>query len=186
MIVWDTEATGGLKPSTVPMDQQPEMMEFGAVKLDDETLEEKDHIHFLIKPKILWPIPAQVTEWNNITTEMLQDAPSFAGVLRAITTFVLGERRWLAHNISYDLGVMYWELARVNMLMRFPWPPEPICTVELTMDLEVPRQKSDRLKQEDLYARVIGEKPPVTHRALDDARSLATILRWLRTKDNRI
>lgn len=186
MIIWDCEGTGLIKPLTVPLDQQPEVIEFAAVKLDDETLEEFDSVEFLIHPTILWPLPAEVTKWTGITTEMLEPELTFARRVSEIAEFVLGERTWVAHNINYDLGLLQCELIRLGMVNRFPWPPVALCTVELTMDLETTRQRSDRLKLGDLYKLATGEEQKEAHRAMADVQTLATCVRWLRAKDGRI
>lgn len=186
MIVWDTEGTGLIKPLNVPLDQHPEMIEFAAVKLHEETLEETGRISFLIRPNLLWPLPEEVTKWTGITTELLEGELTFPRRVRELADFVLGERIWVAHNISYDMGLLGVELQRLGMVNRFPWPPEPVCTVELTMDLEAERKKSDRLKLEELYFLATGEGVKLKHRAMADVETLVTVVRWLRAKDGRI
>lgn len=180
------EATGLLKPSNAPLDQQPEVIEFAAVRLDDATLEETAHLCFLVRPTLLWPLPAEVTEITGITTEMLADQPTWAGRSRAAAEFALGERLWAAHNAGYDLGVLECEQRRIGAVARFPWPIDAVCTVELTMDLPAPRARSDRLKLGELYAHLTGEAQGEAHRALADARTLAECVRRLRALDGRI
>lgn len=186
MIIWDTEATGIVKPLSVPLAQQPEIIEFAAVKLDDRTLEEVARVEFLARPQLMWPLHEQITKWTNITSEMLESQPSFAGNVARVVDLVLGERVWIAHNISYDLSVMTVEMMRLSMMARFPWPPEPVCTVELTLDLEVPRTKSDRLKLGELYKHLTGRDIVGAHRAMNDVMALVDCVRELRKLDGRI
>lgn len=184
MIVIDTEGTGLLKSLLLPLDQQPEIIELAAVKLDNNTLAEIAHIHFLIKPRI--QLGAETTKITGITNEMLEKCGSFATRVPALTAFFLGESHLVAHNLDYDSAMLMLEMQRLGRARRFPWPPEHIDTVELTMDLDVPRQKSARLKLGELYQWATGEPMPVAHRALDDTRALCVIVRALRKHDGRI
>jgi DNA polymerase III epsilon subunit-like protein len=185
MIVLDTESTNLGKPDVVPLDQQPEMIEFAARKLDDGTLEDRGGISFLICPKLL-PLSDLTVKVTGITTDMLQGQPRFAARVPALTQFFLGERTLVAHNAGHDVRLLASELQRLDRLCRFPWPCEHLDTVELTMDLEAPRQKSSRLKLGELYCLATGKAPEKAHRALDDVNSLVAIVRWLRAKDGRI
>lgn len=186
MIVKDTETTGGIKNMSLPLDQQPEVIEFGAVKLDDETMEEVGTLQLLIRPKLIWPIPAEVTKANGITTEMLEKAPSFARVLPQLIDFFLGERITVAHNASFDLAVIAFELQRLGYLTKFPWPPTQLDSISLASDVEG-ASHTGRHRLGALYKVLYGKDPEGTaHRALDDARTLADILRALRKRDGRI
>lgn len=185
MILLDTETTNGIKSQLLPLDQQPEVIELGAVKLDDTTLEEIASVSWLIKPRVL-PLSKDTTKYTNITTEMVEGQPSFARRVPELTNFFLGERKFVAHNVCFDVDVIFFELSRLGLTKRFPWPPEHIDTVELSMDLDAPRQKSSRLKLGELYLLATGTEMPVKHRALDDARALIPIVKYLRGIDGRI
>jgi DNA polymerase III epsilon subunit-like protein len=185
MIIVDTETTGFTKPMSVPLDQQPEIIEFAALKLNDATLKEEACINFLIQPRVL-PLGPETIKATKITDDMVKSQPRFPQRVKEIVDFFFGERTVVGHNLGYDLTMMQLELARLMLLTKFPWPPVQICTVELTMDLEAPRQKSDRLKLSELYKLVTGHEPDNKHRALDDCRSLAECVAWLRAKDARI
>lgn len=178
MIVLDTETTGLIKNATLPLEQQPEIIEFAAVKLDAE-LAETSHIHFLIKPKNLVH-EETIKKSHGITNEMLEGKPSFARVLPAIQSFFLGEDTLVAHHPSFDTGVLSFELRRLDRLTKFPWPPNQVDTVEMTRDIQYKR------KQEALVKTIKGEAPKVAHRALEDVRELCDILRYLRQLDGRI
>ena len=66
MIAFDTETTGlPIKGElSSPLKMQPHIIEFAAIKLDDETLEETDRLHFFCKPPI--SIPAVITKITSI------------------------------------------------------------------------------------------------------------------------
>lgn len=185
MIVFDTETTGFVKNMSLPLNQQPEILELGAVKLDATTMEETDSLTLLMRPKLMWPIPAEVSKHHGITTDMLESAPSFARALPRIITFWLGERQTVAHNAAFDFGMLTVELMRLDMVTKFPWSPTQTDSTTLASDL-AGATHTGRHKLGALYKHLYGTEPTVAHRALDDARTLADILRALRKLDGRI
>lgn len=176
MIVLDSEASGLVKPEGVPLKEQPFLMEFAAIKVDFKTLKEQELLTFLVKPPV--PISAEVTKITGITAEMVAGAKSFAAHYRELVEFFLGERIMIAHNCAYDRAVLSFELRRLDRLLLFPWPPEHMCTVELTQDKTGKYQK-----QSALYQHYFGVDPAQTHRALDDALQLLDIIRAMRKED---
>lgn len=185
MILLDTETTGLLRPMTAPLAQQPEIIELGAIKLDDATLTEMARLQLLIRPRV-YPLSPETVKATGITSEALKDCLTFARHVTALQEFFLGERVVVAHNCRFDMDIMAIELTRLAMMAKFPWPLTHACTVELSMDLEVPRARSDRLKLGDLYRYVTGQEQPVKHRAVEDAEALIPIVRWMRAKDQRV
>lgn len=185
MIIFDTETTGLLKPGVVPLDQQPEVIEFAAIKLDAD-LQEVDRLHFNCCPRTL-PLDPKIEKITGLTTEMIRPCPRFSSYTMGLIGMFLGERQLVAHNIAFDVEVLHLELQRLGMATRFPWPPMQIDTVELTMDLEgIDRKKSPRLSLGQLYSAATGRAPETKHRALSDVESLVTVVRWLRATDDRI
>jgi DNA polymerase-3 subunit alpha (Gram-positive type) len=176
MIVFDTETTGLLAHPSTPLAQQPEIIEFAAVQLDDHSLLELASFSVLIKPKQL-PLPEKITEITGLRSEDLENERSFARVLPDITDFFLGERTVVAHNAPFDIGMLIVELRRVDRVHKFPWPSSHICTVETNRDLGI------SLKLANLYKHVTGKEPGNCHRALDDVRSTAEIVRWMKAHD---
>jgi DNA polymerase III epsilon subunit-like protein len=176
VIIFDTETTGLINHPSIPLDQQPEIIEIGALKLNDATLAEVGALSFLIKPKRL-PLPPKIIEITGITDAQLATELAFPRKLLELTDFFLGERTMLAHNCPYDVGMMLLELRRLDRVHKFPWPPQQLCSVELNMDI-----KGHRMRLGDLYEHVTGQKPGVAHRALDDCRTTAVIARWMRTQ----
>jgi DNA polymerase-3 subunit alpha (Gram-positive type) len=176
MIVFDTETTGLIGHDHIPLHEQPEIIEFAALKLDDHTLGIVDRIEMLIKPKIL-PLPAKIVEITHITDDMLTDAPSFARVLPEIEQFFLGERTVVAHNAPYDIGMLMYELKRLDRVTRFPWPTVQLCTVELSMGI-----RGARMRLGDLYTHATGATPGGWHRAMQDVEMLTDIVRWMKSE----
>jgi DNA polymerase-3 subunit epsilon len=174
MLIYDTETTGLPKHPSAPLASQPEIIEFAALRLDDETLEEKAALSFLLKPRIL-PLDAKITEITGLVDADLADAPSFARKLPEISAFFLGEETVVGHYLAFDISLLHFELRRLDRVTKFPWPPTQVCTVETNMDL-----LGRRLKQDELYKLATGREPVGAHRALNDVRNLAEIVRWMR------
>lgn len=184
MIIYDTETNGLLKHADLPLDQQPGIIELGILKLDDATLEEVGRLSVLVRPKVL-PLDPTITKITGITTEMLTPALTFARHLPAMINLFLGERQIIAHNLPFDLGMTLVELRRLDYVTKFPWPPLQTDTTTLASDIPG-ASHTGRHKQAALYKIAFGTEPPVTHRAIEDAETLAAIVRWLRARDGRI
>jgi DNA polymerase-3 subunit alpha (Gram-positive type) len=176
MILFDTETTGLIGNASLPLTEQPEIIEVACIRVDDETLEEVGRFDSFVRPSRL-PLPAKITEITGITDEMLAGKPTFARVLPLLADFFLGERTLVAHNAAYDVGMMMLELRRLDRVNKFPWPIQHCCTVEMNMDI-----KGHRMKQGDLYTHVTGQPLQGAHRAMNDVEGLLAIVRWMRTQ----
>lgn len=175
MIIFDTETTGLVKPKAIPLDQQPKIIEFAAVKLDDDSLDEVDSLEFLVNPK--QPLSNTIINITNITDHMLTEAKPFSFYYQQLVDFFLGERVLVAHNVAFDRDLLTFELERIGRLNLFPWPPTHKCTVELSMSL-----KGYRLKLGQLYELAFGKAFKDQHRAMADTRALVEVVHWLRTE----
>ncbi len=188
MIIFDTETTGLVEPYASPLAKQPHIIEFAAIKLQDEPpygeLEcEDDHgiipsrIEFLVKPPI--PLPEIITKITGLTDEDLKNESPFTEYYLALVRFFLGERHLIAHNVQFDVDLLRFQLQRMGCLLRFPWPPNHHCTVNLNMDI-----KGHRIKQDQLFDYVTGGAEGAraeagAHRAMADVEDLTTIVRWM-------
>lgn len=172
MIVFDTETTG-LELKGQKLAVQPHIIELGAIKLDNETLEEVSRMSFMCKPPIL--IPAEAMNVHHITDEMVADLPPFAAFVEELQEFFLGERFMVAHNCAYDMKMLSFALQRIEMVQRFPWPPTHICTVERSHGI-----KGRRLKLGQLHEIATGEDFSDKHRAIADTEALVRCVRYLR------
>lgn len=174
MIVFDNETTGLSKPIACPLNEQPQIIEFAAIKLDDKSLKERGRMTFLCNPGI--PLPAEITKITGLKDKDLADKPPFVNFYPSMADFYLGERFLVAHNLDFDRSMLTFELQRIDKLTQFPWPPKHICTVEKSYYI-----KNKRLKQTDLYEIAMGKgKTYKAHRAMDDVEALCDIIRWLR------
>jgi DNA polymerase III epsilon subunit-like protein len=175
VIVLDTETTGLIKSKSLPLLQQPHIIEFAAVKLDSR-LEPVAELTFKCNPGV--PLEKIITDITGLTDADLKDQPPFVSYMNELTAFFLGEREMVAHNCAYDRDMLTLELTRIGSVTKFPWPPVHICTVEATVHLE-----GYRLNMAKLYALAMGRPLAQKHRALDDVLALVEIIRWCRAKE---
>jgi DNA polymerase III epsilon subunit-like protein len=173
MIIMDTETTGLLKPTVVPLDKQPHIIEFAAIKLDDKNLYESNRITFLVNPGI--PLEPIITKITGLTDKDLAKEQPFSAHYLELVRFFLGEEMLIAHNAPFDVGMLTVELQRLGMLQRFPWPFKHVCTVERTQYMT-----GKYLKLEQLYKELFGKDPEQKHRALGDVEILVDVVRQLR------
>jgi DNA polymerase-3 subunit epsilon len=173
MIVFDTEATDLLKPEGVPLNEQPHLVEFAGIKLDDKTLKEKARLEFMVNPGV--PLPVVFTKITGITESDIKDKPPLIKHYEELADFFLGERSMAAHNVGYDKGILKFSLLRLDKLLNFPWPQKHICTVEASYGL-----KNFRLKLSLLHEIATGKPHKDAHRAMGDVEALCTCVRWLK------
>lgn len=102
-VAFDIETTG----LTPVMDR---IIELGAVKfLNGKTV---DTFQKLINPEV--PIPTEVSAINSITDKMVRGCEKIDDVLPKFISF-LGESVTVAHNAPFDVGFIYYDLARLKI-----------------------------------------------------------------------
>lgn len=172
MIIFDTETTGLLKASIVDLDKQPKIIELAAIKLDDTTFEELGRIEFLVQPG--HELPKEIIKITGLTDEKLKDAKTFEHHYQKLVDFFIGERFLVAHNISFDMGMLKNDLARIGRMTQFPYPPVQICTVNQTIKI-----KGYRLNLSAMHQHLFGETFKEAHRAMNDVEALARCVKEL-------
>lgn len=175
MVIFDTETTGLVGPITLPLHKQPHIIEFAAVKLDPETLEEVDVLNFLINPG--FQISAEITKITGITNAMLKDQLPMEAQFKTIQDFLFAVRTLVGHNLDFDTNLLAFAAARLGKQYALPWPPHRICTVEATQFI-----CGRRMKLGDVYTHATGLKIEGAHRAINDVRATADVVRWLRSE----
>jgi len=176
VIFFDTETTGLLKPDENELINQPHMIEFYGVRLDygaksgDFTFVSEFETY--IKPPV--PIPPIITKITGIDDAKVADAPTFSQMYNQFCEFFLGETTLVAHNASFDVRILYNELARMEREIQFPWPTNHHCTVELSMPIE-----HKRLKLKRLHEMAVGHEHSSQHSARGDVEALVTCYKWL-------
>jgi DNA polymerase III epsilon subunit-like protein len=173
MIIFDTETTGFVNPEGAGIAKQPRIIEFAFVIVDDKTYKIKSEYSQLIYPEM--KISEEITKITGLTDKDLQGKPTFIEALCDIEGLWLGQRRVLAHNFAFDHQMLINELTRIGRQFAFPYPPEQVCSVQETEHLN-----GKRMKLTELYEYVFEKKLEQTHRALDDVKALAEIVKKLK------
>lgn len=161
-VLFDTETTGLIDNSGRPLDKQPHVIEFSAVLIDHE-FEVIEKLDFLINPGV--KISKEITEITHITNEDLIGKPKFQDRLDEIRALFGKADIVVAHNLSYDMSMINFELQRLGVGIR--WPEIKICTVEKTEYL-----KGHRLSLAALHELLFNETFSNAHRAANDVAAL--------------
>lgn len=173
-LVYDNETTGLLKPQVSDLSEQPKIIEFAVVCIDQSYDRISEHSWMIHPGEEITPL---ITKITGITNDDLRGKPRFIEVLPEIEAAFLGKHRVMAHNLPFDWGMLTNELKRIGREFAFPYPPEQQCTVQLGSDLIYGR----RAKMTELYEDTMGKPLAQTHRALDDVNALVEIIsarRW--------
>lgn len=169
VVAFDTETTGLIKPEITDIKKQPEIIELYMAKLihrKDGVIEQIDELDTFLKPQF-GEVSPTITKITNITPEMVANAPTFGQKFKEIAEFNVGVHAWVAHNCAFDTAMMANEIARVDKIVHFPFPPEKICTVQKTMHIE-----QRRMSLSNLYQHLFGEQFPDAHRAKADVQAM--------------
>lgn len=94
-VVIDTETTG-LSAT------RDNIVEVAAIRFEDWTPTEK--FHSLINPGK--PIPNEASAINEITDDMVADAPTFSQIIDSLDSFI-GKSNIIGHNLPFDLKFLY-------------------------------------------------------------------------------
>jgi DNA polymerase-3 subunit epsilon len=131
--VWDTETTGfPVKDGT--LEQQPYIIQFAAIVSeysDDGTVTEIERHDILIKPRI--SIPFGASQVNGIYDKDVADVPYIEESIDTIMQVLNGADIVVGHNVSYDEGILGYELARLGRPGDYT-PAQSICTMRSSTD----------------------------------------------------
>jgi DNA polymerase-3 subunit epsilon len=155
-VALDLETTGARPGAS-------KITEVGAVRI--EGLREVGQFSTLVNP--LRPIPPMITQITGITQEMVTDAPRIEEVVPALLEFLEGAVI-VAHNASFDVGFLNYELQRLNGTKLG----------EGALDtLPLARALAPGLFNYKLHtvAEALGAPDVDYHRALGDARATAHV-----------
>jgi DNA polymerase-3 subunit alpha len=160
-LFFDTETTGLLENSLMPIEKQPHITELFMVKFDEHGTE-LGSFHSLFLPPV--KLSDEIIKITGITPEMLEGAPAFRDRIAEIMAFMADADCLVAHNLSFDRDMLINEFTRAGGSITFG---ELICTVEATEHL-----KGFRLSLSDLHEYLFGEKFEGAHRAEIDVRAM--------------
>jgi len=170
--IFDQETTGLMKAKGSDQLHQPHLTEIYAMQVDNNFNFVRD-FESLIKPPI--PIPSFLEKQIGITNQMVANAPTFIQVYKQIINVFFRSHTVVAHNLSFDEGVLIGELRRIGKEHHFPYPPIKYCTVEQSMHI-----KGHRLKNDELYKLATGKEMVGAHRAKVDVMATFESFKWLK------
>ena len=157
-MVFDIETTGFSS-------KNDKIIEIGAVKLKDGEI--VDSFSTFVDPKV--NIPYKITELTSITQNMVNGQPTIDEVLPKFMEFV-GDSVLVAHNAAFDVGFIKKNLMDMGKTLKNP----VMDTVPLARYL-YPDLKKVKL---NLVAKHLGISLENHHRAVDDAKATAEILKF--------
>lgn len=173
-LYFDTETTGLIANSAVPLEKQPRIIEFCGLLVDDDSGEVVDQVDTLINPG--QPISEEIERITGIKQEDLIGQPSFFEVSSKIAKLFQDADRAVAHNISFDWAMMRNEYQRLGIESVFNPAASKVCTVEGSLHLF-----GHRLNLTALYQHLFGEPFAGAHRARTDVEALLKCHRRLVT-----
>lgn len=180
VVLFDTETTGLIKNSAIPIDKQPHILELYALKLEQTGEGEEAEFREIGEYESLYrhtaPLEDIIKKITGLTNEDLADQVPIEKELDNIREFFSDADRVVAHNLSYDMAVTDIEFE------RYKKPPMkwngPLCTVEATNFL-----KGYRLKLIDLHELLFDEKFEGGHRARIDVQAMTRCYKELVKRD---
>ncbi len=163
IVVFDVETTG-----LFPQDGD-RIVEIAAMKVKGGKV--VDQFYSLVNPKR--PIPAQATNINQITEDMVADAPTADAVLPRLIDFISGGCV-AGHNARFDMGFLCYELSLFGRRLKDDTPV--VDTLKMAKGL-LPYLSSYKLSY---LARSLGVTVTQTHRAMADVElTVAVLLRMM-------
>lgn len=146
------------------------IMELAIVVSDGENV--LDSFETLINPQ--GPIPPFVQNLTGIRPHMVAHAPRFEEIADQVYER-LKDKIFVAHNVSFDFPFVREMLTRCGYDLNVP----RVCTVRLGQKI-VPGRKSYSLGK---FCAELGIELENSHRAGGDARATASLLHWLKARD---
>lgn len=172
--IFDQETTGLIKPKGSDLPHQPYLTEIYVMQVDNKGNLIRD-FGTLIKPPV--SIPSFLEKQIGITNEMVINAPTFLQIYKNIIEVFFCSHTIVAHNLTFDEGVLIHELKRIGKEHHFPYPPIKFCTVEQSMHI-----KGHRLKNSELYTLATGKEIVGAHRAKVDTLATYESYKWLKSQ----
>jgi DNA polymerase-3 subunit epsilon len=145
-----------------PLDRQPVAFEWYSVTCDEQANDILE-VNELLNPGV--KVSAEITKITKITQEMVTGKPKFASIADRIIEQLETADVIAAHNLSYDLAILDFEMRRINK--KYPLPKTKICTVEMSEHLF-----GYRLTLTALHEALFGEQFSGSHRAREDVQAL--------------
>jgi DNA polymerase III epsilon subunit-like protein len=184
--IFDTETTGLVKNSLIPLPSQPRIIEFFGHTVDDETGQVIEELEFLCNPGGAFDLEVvrpgdrkSITQMTGIRNIDVKDAQPFSFYVSKIIDMLSEADVAVAHNLSFDKQLLDCEIVRSEICLKngiVPWP-RLICTVEQTEWI-----KGHRLSLTDLHQYLFDEPFKGAHRARHDVEALTRCYLELRKR----
>jgi len=158
-VVFDVETTG------LSAKDGDRIVEIAAMKIKNGKVVDK--FYSLVNPKR--SIPAEASRVNNITDDMVAQAPPAEEVLPKMVSFISGACV-AGHNVRFDLGFLSYELSLMGRKLNDSTPA--VDTLKMARDL-LPYLSNYRLAY---LARSLGVTVSETHRAMADVELTVQVL----------
>ena len=166
--IFDTETTGLLRTGTKNLKDQPEVIEFYGCFYDLKRKKVISEFETLIQPEHFPMSEETIKETKTkLTNKMLEDAPRFSEVADEIRECIEKAPITIAHNLSFDRGMLDVEFARIEQELKWP---KGLCTVEQTNHI-----KGYRLNLTNLHKHLFNDEFADAHRARSDVEALCRI-----------
>jgi DNA polymerase III epsilon subunit family exonuclease len=162
IIVFDVETTG------LSATDGDRIIEIAAMKIKNAQIVDK--FYSLVNPKR--SLPHAATLVNQITEDMVADAPTAQEVLPQMIDFIAGGCV-AGHNVRFDLGFLCYELSLQGRKLKTETPA--VDTLKMAKDL-LPYLSSYKLAY---LARSLGVTIGETHRAMADVEITVRVLQRL-------
>lgn len=179
-VIIDTETTGLCNGS--------EIIEIAIINMRGDVL-----LNTLVKPTR--PIPPDVTNINNITNEMVANAPGWAEVFPVVIR-IISQHKWLAWNSGFDARMMIQSCRYAGILGRTsPYSVSTITTVIHTSHIDAKAvysqwyrefdEKHKNFKRQSLATAAArhGVSTAGAHRALADCLMILGVLNQVCQKE---
>lgn len=170
-ILFDTETDDLLGPDAKPLDQQPQIIQIHAEKVNSANGELLDTFSTFVRSSR--PVPAEITKITSITDAMLTDAPRWGEIALEFQTFMAGSDEIVAFNLPFDIGVVEVEYARLELAPE--WPQVHLCLSEETEHL-----LGRRAKMMEVYEHLFDRTFTGAHLAQNDVAAMREIFTHLR------
>lgn len=167
-IAFDTETTG--------LERGSRMVELAAVLFDDEDGSVKSSREWLVNPGM--PIPPGTSKIHHITDDMVIDAPNAKTVLEQFFGWAPEDVPLMAHNASYDTGIISWDAARLGV----PIDTQRLVTCTLEISKKIAATKSNKLAALVKHYDINTEGD--AHRALHDAQNCRKYFQLVKGEHN--
>lgn len=160
--IFDLETTALIKNSGMDIDKQPRIFEFYGELIEDDGTK-VDELYFMCNPGV--KLNPDVRRITGVTDEDLAGLPPFSSYALPVKSFFSGAGVIVAHNLSYDLAILQFEMRRCST--EFVAPGIKVCTVEATEFL-----CGFRLSLTDLHMHLFNQPFYGAHSAKGDTQAL--------------